>query len=69
MFNSLLHGRRKIKQSQRLMLLSREAKRIRELHQAGKITAAEAADQLIELRDSPENALLEMERRQSADAA
>lgn len=69
MFNSLLHGRSKIKQSQRLMLISREAKRIRELHQSGEISASEAAERLIDLRKSPERVLKEQARREEVDAA
>lgn len=40
-------------QSQRLQLISSEAKRIRELHQSGKISARDAAKLLTELRENP----------------
>ncbi len=70
MFNSLLHGRPKIKQSQRLLMISREATKIRELHQTGAISAAEAAEKLIKLRENPDSVLTEeTPGRHTVDAA
>ena len=53
----LSRNENKIKHSQRLKLISAEARRIRELHEAGTITALEAAKLLMELRQSPESVL------------
>ncbi|MBQ1202623.1 MAG: hypothetical protein IIX61_02270 [Loktanella sp.] len=58
MTNFLTRDHKKIKQYQRLNLISKEAKRIRELHEAGDISALDAAKMLMELRERPEAVLM-----------
>lgn len=65
MTNFLMPDHKKIKQHQRLNMISKEAKRIRKLHEAGEISALDAAKMLMELRERPETVLL----RHGHDAA
>jgi hypothetical protein len=53
----LIRNEKKITQSQRLKVISSEARRIRELHEAGKISARTAAQMLMELRKNPDTVL------------
>ncbi|NSY41195.1 hypothetical protein [Leisingera sp. ANG59] len=63
MVKSLLYRGPRMKQSQKLMLISREASKIRKLHEAGEISAQEASRRLVELRADPE-AFLEVTANQ-----
>ena len=65
----LTRSDKKLKQSERLRLISLEARRIRELHEAGKITALAAARLLVELRRNPEQYLQRQEISQTHSAA
>lgn len=58
----LMRNQKNFKQSQRLGMILAEARRIRELHEAGRITASEAAELLTELRHNPDR-LFERESR------
>ena len=57
----LTRSDKKLKQSERLRLISLEARRIRELHESGHITGLEAAKLLVELRKNPEQFLRRQE--------
>lgn len=67
MMTGFLHREAKMKQSERLMRISREARRIREEHEAGRLTAAEAAKELSKLR-SDSNSYLERTAREHSAA-
>ncbi|MCJ8335949.1 MAG: hypothetical protein MJH10_17195 [Epibacterium sp.] len=69
MMKSLWLRSHKIKQSQKLMLISKEATRIRKLQEEQKIDAREAGRLLRKLRQEPDAALGLLGDEKSATAA
>lgn len=65
----LMRETKKIKQYQRLGFIAKEARRIRELHEAGDISASTASKMLLELRQSPETVLNRLETKHEHSAA
>lgn len=65
----LLRNDKNITQSQRLKVISSEARKIRERHEAGEISALDASQLLMELRRNPESALEKYTNERAHSAA